>query len=240
MEKKTQKIDKDTCFVIMPFGGWFDSYYKDIYKLAIEESNMIPIRADDLYRPSSIIDDIWDFTKSAKIILADLSTKNPNVFYELGLAHSITKPAILLTSDINDIPFDLRSLRIIEYNKNAPNWGTELKENIKLSINEILKHPLKAVPPTFVEIDPGEKLKAGTIKHELLEIRNEIDNLKRYTKSENIDKIDVPTDYNEVLKFIYNKLTNGETEEAIHKYLSKRWEKETRDQLITQSKDKYN
>src|SRR5690349_20368297 len=83
---------KPTCFAIMPFGGWFDDYYDDLYCPAIRAAGLEPKRADDLYRPSTIINDIWSYTQSAKIILADLTGKNPNVFYELGLAHALAKP----------------------------------------------------------------------------------------------------------------------------------------------------
>ena len=71
---------RDTCFTIMPFGGWFDSYYEAIYVPAIRDAGLEPCRADDLYRPSTIIHDIWSYTQSAKLVLADLSDKNANVF----------------------------------------------------------------------------------------------------------------------------------------------------------------
>lgn len=118
----------DTCFTIMPFGGWFDEYYESIYCPAIEAAGLKPCRADDLYRPSTIVTDIWSYTQSSKLVLADLSGKNPNVFYELGLAHALAKPAILVTEAIDDVPFDLRALRVLEYNKNQPRWGGILQE----------------------------------------------------------------------------------------------------------------
>jgi len=115
--------EKRLCFTIMPFGGWFDTYYDGIYKPAIVAAGLEPRRADDLFRPSKVVDDIWDLTKRADVILADLTGKKPNVFYELGLAHAIGKPAILVVDDLNDVPFDLRALRVIDYDKNQQNWG---------------------------------------------------------------------------------------------------------------------
>src|SRR6266436_6612471 len=114
---------KPTCFTIMPFGEWLDDYYDELYCPTIKAAGLDPKRADDLYRPSTIINDIWSYTQSSKLILADLTGKNPNVFYELGLAHALAKPAILITESINDVPFDLRSLRVIVYDKNQPDWG---------------------------------------------------------------------------------------------------------------------
>jgi len=104
MAKKETKIkEKPNCFIIMPFGGWFDKYYSEIYTPAIEDAGFEAKRADDLYRPGNIVNDIWNYTKDANVILADLTNKNPNVFYELGLAHAITKPAILITASMDDV-----------------------------------------------------------------------------------------------------------------------------------------
>jgi hypothetical protein len=178
IEKTDDKI-KEICFVIMPFGGWFDSYYSEIYCQAINEAGMIPQRADDLYRPSNIVQDIWNLTKQARIILADLSNKNPNVFYELGLAHALAKPAILITQNMDDIPFDLRGLRIIEYDKNRQNWGDYLKKSIKQAILETIKSPNETIPAAFLEINETTKRRISKEEKELLEIRQEIDSIKR-------------------------------------------------------------
>src|SRR5712692_6893487 len=130
---------KDICFTIMPFGGWLDDYYETIYCPAIQAVGLEPHRADDLFRPSTIVNDIWAYTKRAKLLIADLTGKNPNVFYELGLAHALGKPAILVAESMDDIPFDLRALRIITYDKNAPNWGNLLHQKVESAIREVLK-----------------------------------------------------------------------------------------------------
>jgi aromatic ring-opening dioxygenase LigB subunit len=115
----------DTCLVISPFGTWFDDYYELLYTPAIEDAGLRAVRADDLYKARSIVNDIWELTKNAEILLADLSGKNPNVFYELGLAHAIAKPVVLIADNVDDIPFDLRSLRVIPYNKHVGDWGIQ-------------------------------------------------------------------------------------------------------------------
>lgn len=161
--------ETEICFVIMPFGGYFDNYYQMCYAPAIQECGLLAHRADDMYRPSTIVDDIWVYTQKAKIILADITGKNPNVFYELGLAHALAKPAILITESIEDVPFDLRSLRIIERDKNNPNWGNSLKEKIALSIKETIQSPRNSVLPSFLRIDPASSPAVP---------RNEINNLR--------------------------------------------------------------
>jgi len=169
----------EVCFVIMPFGGWLDDYYQDIYCPAIKAAGLEPHRADDLFRPSTIVNDIWAYTKKARLVLADLSKKNPNVFYELGLAHALAKPAILVAESMEDVPFDLRALRVLVYDKNAPDWGQILKEKVQSSIAEVLKTPAEAVLPAFLETK-GKVSKPTVSPHEkeLLDIRQQLEMLR--------------------------------------------------------------
>ena len=181
--KEKENKEKDICFVIMPFEGWNKTYYTEIYAKAIEKAGLHPVRVDDLFRPGNIVEDIWNFTKNAKIILADLTGKNPNVFYELGLAHAITKPVILLTEDVDDIPFDLRALRHIAYDKNDPAWGKEIEEKIVKAIKEVLKDPKKSILSTFLEIKSEDKGKAvSKYEKDILSLRQDIDTLKNEIK----------------------------------------------------------
>jgi len=145
--------DKDICFIIMQYGDWFDHYYKQIYKKAILDAGLNPIRADELFTASAVIDDIWDLTKRSKIVLADLTEKNPNVFYELGLAHALAKPALLITESMDDVPFDLRHLRVITYDKNNEEWGQRLIKKITIALKETLTAPERSVLPTFLKSD---------------------------------------------------------------------------------------
>ncbi|MEJ1384148.1 MAG: DNA-directed RNA polymerase subunit alpha C-terminal domain-containing protein [Candidatus Sedimenticola sp. (ex Thyasira tokunagai)] len=176
------------CFTIMPFGGWFDTYYSEVYAPAIKESGLTPRRADDVYRPGTIVHDIWNLTKASKIIVADLTGKNPNVLYELGLAHALTKPVILLTESLEDIPFDLRALRIIEYDKNNPEWGNILKKKIKDAIQEVTTAPLKSVLPAFLEVDESKpSKKISSQEKDILEIRHELDTLRRNVVTQQVN-----------------------------------------------------
>ena len=164
----------------MPFGGWFDTYYATIYCPAIEAAGLKPKRADDLARPGTIVHDIWSYTQTAAIVLADLTGRNPNVFYELGLAHALAKPVILLTESLDDVPFDLRALRVIIYDKNAPDWGTVLQEQIERSIREIAESPLESVLPAFLKVTAtSTKLSVTQHEKEMLEIRQELERLRR-------------------------------------------------------------
>ena len=99
----------------MPFGRRYDDYYTDIFKPALEVALYGVSRADDLFTPQPIMLDIQKSILEADLILCEMSERNPNVFYELGLAHAIGKPAILVSRKEEDIPFDLRHIRVIVY-----------------------------------------------------------------------------------------------------------------------------
>jgi hypothetical protein len=148
----------------MPFGG-FSDLYESVYVPAISEAGLTPHRADDLFRPGTITSDIWAYIKKAKVLLADLTGKNPNVFYELGLAHALAKPAILIAESLDDVPFNLRGLRVIKYDKTAPDWGEILKRNVKTALKEVITSPAKSLLPAFVDVRSavfGSKKRATT------------------------------------------------------------------------------
>jgi hypothetical protein len=122
----------DTCFVMMPFGPWFDRYYQEIYAPAIREAGFEPVRADELFTTGSVVEQIWDQIEKAKLLLADLSGKNANVFYELGLAHAARKPVVFTSSNTEDVPFDLRHLRVIVYDIREPLGRSPSQEHRRL------------------------------------------------------------------------------------------------------------
>jgi hypothetical protein len=139
----------ETCFVMMPFGEWFDRYYQDIYIPAIREAGFEPVRADELFTTGSVVEQIWEEIIKAKLLLADLSGKNPNVFYELGLAHAAIKPVVFTASKVDDVPFDLRHLRVIIYEVQEPDWGTRLRKSITDYLRNAAREPEKSIPHPF-------------------------------------------------------------------------------------------
>jgi hypothetical protein len=141
----------DTCFVMMPFGEWMDTYYKEIFIPAIKEAGMEPIRADELFSTGSVIEQIWEQISGAKVLLADLTGKNANVFYELGLAHAAHKPVVFTTGNLDDVPFDLRHLRVAVYDIRDPAWGEKLKTSLSVYLKAAKAEPAKSVPQPFRE-----------------------------------------------------------------------------------------
>ncbi len=147
----------DTCFVMMPFGAWFDRYYQDIYAPAIKEAGFEPIRADELFTTGSVVEQIWEQIKKAKVLLADLSGKNANVFYELGLAHAAKKPVVFTSALVDDVPFDLRHLRVIIYDIREPEWAPRLRKSISDYLRNAMKEPEKSIPHPFRFLEEVEQ-----------------------------------------------------------------------------------
>ena len=102
-------------FVIMPFNDDINAVYTGLIKASLEGIGYKVERADDIESQRNILRDILEKISSSDLIIADLTNLNPNVFYELGLAHALRKPVILLTQDVEEVPFDLQSYRLVEY-----------------------------------------------------------------------------------------------------------------------------
>ncbi|MES2285961.1 MAG: hypothetical protein V4547_09760 [Bacteroidota bacterium] len=136
----------DSCFVMMPFASPLGEYYKQIYEPAIKKAGLNPMRADqDIFGTGKIIDQIWSGINSAKVLIAELTKRNPNVYYELGLAHALKKPVVLVSSNEEDVPFDLQHIRVIYYDVNDPFWGTKLIDKVAENILSALKNPDEAM-----------------------------------------------------------------------------------------------
>jgi len=108
------ELEDDLCFILMPFGEPFDTIYKNHIKPTIEKKFRIT-RADDIFKSSEVMEDIWEHINKAKFLIADLTERNPNVFYELGIAHTVGKEPLLIAQDKNDIRFDLKHRRYFIY-----------------------------------------------------------------------------------------------------------------------------
>lgn len=115
---------KADAFMIMPFREKFEAVYRDHIKPMLESHHLTVIRGDDFFSQNAIMDEVWSAIFHAQIVIAECTDRNPNVFYELGIAHAIGKPSILIVQDIEDIPFDLRHLRIIVYDPSSEGLAT--------------------------------------------------------------------------------------------------------------------
>ena len=104
----------DTCFVMMPFADPIGGYYSSVYEPAMKKAGIKAVRADtEIFGTGKIIDQIWSGINGARVLLAELTGRNPNVLYELGLAHALRKPVVLVSATEDDVPFDVRHVRVI-------------------------------------------------------------------------------------------------------------------------------
>lgn len=115
-------VQKKRCFVLMPFGHTHSlpEVWEDVIKNGVFAADRLGAhytchRADDIFDNQAIIEDVVRAIERSDLIVAELTTRNPNVFYELGRAHAVGKECILLVQNMEDVPFDLRHLRVILY-----------------------------------------------------------------------------------------------------------------------------
>jgi Lon protease-like protein len=115
---RVSRIDPNLCFVLMPFREpWSDRLYFKLIRPIVEALGLQCIRADNL-TGQIIIEDIWTKINQCALIIADVTGRNANVMYELGIVHTIGKPTILITQEIDHIPFDFGHLRHYAYQDN--------------------------------------------------------------------------------------------------------------------------
>lgn len=107
--------DNSQVFVIMPFADRLQPVFSDHIKKVADDVGVTVTRADDFFKSGSIITDIFNALYSARVVIADCTGRNPNVIYELGIAHALGRPVIIITQEMDDVPFDIRHLRCIEY-----------------------------------------------------------------------------------------------------------------------------
>jgi nucleoside 2-deoxyribosyltransferase len=131
---------------MQPFASPFGGYYESVFKPAIEQAGLQAIRADDdIFATGKIMDQVWRGIRAASVLVAELTSKNPNVFYELGLAHALEKPVVLVASNEEDVPFDLRHIRVIVYDLTDPFWGEKLVNKLADNIQSALAEPEDAI-----------------------------------------------------------------------------------------------
>ena len=99
---------KPFAFVMMPFSEVFDDIYQYGIKPACEEAGVLPRRIDEQIFTGNILERIYSQIAQADVVISDLTSRNPNVYYETGYAQALGKRIILLTQSANDIPFDLK------------------------------------------------------------------------------------------------------------------------------------
>lgn len=150
-----------TCFVISPIGEIgsdtrkrSDAVLKHIIKPALEPEYTV-VRADRISQPGITPNQMFQSIIDSDLVVADLTDHNPNVFYELAIRHMISKPSVLLVEVGTFIPFDIASLRVIQYDTNDLDTALEAREKIKEQIYCIDQGEVPVDNPISIAVDVG-------------------------------------------------------------------------------------
>jgi nucleoside 2-deoxyribosyltransferase len=117
-------------FVIMPFAKEYTSMYRSVFMPALIDAGFAVTRGDEHHSVFQITHDIERSLIDADLVLCYLNGSNPNVYYELGLAHALGKHVILVAGKDEKIPFDISHIRIIIYDSTQKTWQKKLKGDI--------------------------------------------------------------------------------------------------------------
>lgn len=118
-----ENVEPALVAAMMPFHPHFDGVYTAL-KSTAESVGLRCRRADDIWESPAVIQDVVSLIDRARVVICDCSGRNPNVFYEIGIAHTLGREVILITQNESDIPFDLRHLRYVRYLNNGEGLQT--------------------------------------------------------------------------------------------------------------------
>ncbi|MCG9950774.1 hypothetical protein MIB43_012660 [Providencia rettgeri] len=183
-----QEAKKKTCFVIMPIAetggyehGHFTRVYRHLIKPACERAGFIPIRADDVSSSNMIVVDILKKIVESDIAICDLSSRNPNVLYELGLRQAFNKKTIIIKDKDTSSPFDVSGFRYTEYDQIL---RIDNVQNEIISISKALKDTFESKDDInsivqLLKIKPaeiGDMTKLNTNETFMLNVLNSLQN----------------------------------------------------------------
>jgi hypothetical protein len=113
-----ERIEPLLVSVMMPFHPGFDEVYRVLGE-TVERAGLKCRRADDIWENPAVMQDVVSLIDRSRVVICDCTGRNPNVFYEIGIAHTLGREVILITQSQEDIPFDLRHLRYVPYLNNG-------------------------------------------------------------------------------------------------------------------------
>jgi len=146
MDNKGKNL-RNTVFVVMPFSdNVAEAAYNKSIRQIISEFGMSVVRADEIFSANPIFDDIVLAIEQAALVVVDISGRNPNCFYELGIAHTLKRSRTIMVThdDFNNTPFDIAHFRIIQYTDSIAGKA-KFEEQLRKTINSVLS----GIPEVF-------------------------------------------------------------------------------------------
>ena len=153
-----------TAFVIMPFDPELEPIYARFLQPILTENGFDVKRADDIDSQRNILQDIVQAIYESDLIVADLTGNNPNVFYELGIAHAFRKPVILSTQSIDDVPFDLRPYRLLLYSTHF-SYIKQAEEQLRRYATDFLQGRLRFGNPITDFFHSEQQASSSAVRH---------------------------------------------------------------------------
>lgn len=124
------------CFVMMPFSEVYDRIYRDLIVPAVEDAGLSAVRADEISGTGFVMEQIRAAIQQARLCIADVTDRNPNVLYEVGFAEAMRKSTILMASDLSQLPFDVASQRVLWYSTDFDVSRPRLRQAIAHALTE--------------------------------------------------------------------------------------------------------
>lgn len=180
---------KPFAFVLMPFDKSFDDIYQYGIKQACSELAIVAERVDEQFYSESMLERIYRQIENADLIIADMTGKNPNVFYEVGYAHAKGKMCALITQKAQDIPFDLQHHFHIIYDGKIGNLKSQLLPRLSWMKEELYKEKSETIQMTistsYPELEVTEFIHKGSFDLKIL-----LKNVAK-TRSPEIDTVSI-------------------------------------------------
>ena len=126
-----------SAFVVMQFSEQFNELYDEVIRPVCAGNGINAFRASDIYRPGVILQDIHQNLDESYVVIAEITTRNANVFYELGYSHALRKPVILLAERGTELPFDISGYRVIFYD-NTIGGKSSVEADLRRHLDSIL------------------------------------------------------------------------------------------------------
>ena len=130
--------ERPRAFVAMPFEEPFNTIYREVIQPEGERLGLEVVRVDEITGPGIIFEDIKREISESKVVIAEITSPNQNVFYELGYAHALNKPTILLARRGRELPFDIRSYPVIFYDDTI-GGKPEVERNLIKHLRSVLQ-----------------------------------------------------------------------------------------------------
>jgi hypothetical protein len=127
-------------FMVMPFGlEALEIVYEEFVRPTLQDvCGIVCVRGDDIFGSNVIMDDVSAAIAASDLLVADLTGRNANVFYEVGIGHALNKPVLLLAQSLDDVPFDLRHRRVLLY-EYSPKGCKRLEQSVAEHVRDMLK-----------------------------------------------------------------------------------------------------